>query len=398
MTPLLCLLTIAAANPVFVASAKGNVGSGKYVIEIRGETAIDPSQVTARMNGDLLTMYVAGGKVRADNRAWGNGRERVNAHRHVGKIELEASLPADACGGSVNIAAGGQGVVVATVNCPTLTASAKPDKAAHKAHNVKENIAPVAVVAPKDAEPAPKVAAAAPSLAHESDALLAAVALVPVVAPAVAPAPKLQVPEKIEANPVQAPPPPSKPAAPVAKAEPPVADTVSLWGAAAKALVPVLLLGALGIVGLRFAKKRRGMGRHVQILETTQLGPKRSLIVAKVGGETLLLGSSEAGIALIQVRPSASMQDQAAQRDTDEHLDISPKWADVLPVDFTAKPVNDDDGGQAKMLSRLFKKRRTDIPEAWPFANVLDASMLDESIEDRELRDKLAMGMEARVP
>lgn len=394
MTPLLCLLTIAAANPVFVASAKGNVGSGKYVIEIRGESAIDPSQVTARMNGDLLTMYVAGGKVRADNRAWGNGRERVDAHRHVGKIELEALLPVNACGGSVNIAAGGQGVVVATVNCPTLTSSGRADKA-DKADKVKEKIAPVAVAAPKEAEPASKVAAAAPSAAHESDALLAAVALVPAVAPVVVPAPK---PEVVEAKPVQAQLPPAKAAAPSAKAEAPVADTVSLWGAAAKALVPVLLLGALGIVGLMFAKKRRGMGRHVQILETTQLGPKRSLIVAKVGGETLLLGSSEAGIALIQVRPSASMQDETAQRDTDEHLDISPKWADVLPADFTAKPANDEDGGQAKMLSRLFKKRRTDIPEAWPFANVLDASMLDESIEDRELRDKLAMGMEARVP
>ena len=392
MTPLLCLLTITAVNPVFVASAKGNVASGKYVIEIRGETAIDPSQVTARMNGDLLTMYVAGGKVRADNRAWGNGRERVNAHRHVGKIELEASLPTSACGGSVNIAAAGEGVVVATVNCPTLAASARAERVADK---VKEKIAPVAIVTPKEPESAPKVvvAAAAATPAHESDALLAAVALVPAVAPAVVPAPKVKV---IEANPV--PLPPTKPSAPIAKAEAPVADTVSLWGAAAKALVPVLLLGALGIVGLRFAKKRRGMGRHVQILETTQLGPKRSLIVAKVGGETLLLGSSEAGIALIQVRPSASMQDERPQPDTDEHLDISPKWADVLPADFTAKPANDEDGGQAKMLSRLFKKRRTDIPEAWPFANVLDASMLDESIEDRELRDKLAMGMEARVP
>lgn len=392
MTPLLTLLAVVAANPVLVTSANSRTESGKYIVEIRGETAIDPDQVSGRMNGGLLTMYVAGGKVRSDNRAWGQGSDRVKAHRHVGKIELEASLPSGGCSGGVNIAAGAKGTVVASVNCATLAAGKKE-------RDTKASVAVVAEpVAPAQPADAPVVAAAAPPIANESDALLAAVALAPSAPAAVTAKPVRDVAVAAEAPPTIEPSP--KPKDQTATVTKPAQEPsqVSLWGAALKALLPVMVLGGLAVVGLRFAKKRKSMGRHVKILETTPLGPKRALIVAKIGGETLLLGSSEAGIALIQVRPTAPTEDAEDRSENYEDLDIAPKWADVLPADFKAKPANDEEGGQAKMLSRLFRKRRDSIPNEWPFANVLDASMLDESLEDRELRDKLAMGMEARVP
>ncbi|MDX2022663.1 MAG: flagellar biosynthetic protein FliO [Deltaproteobacteria bacterium] len=389
MSPVLSLLALFTANPVFLAAANGSADGGKYVVEIRGESAIDPSQVTARLDKRLLTLYVVGGKVRADNRSWGQGQERVKAHRHEGKVELEVPLPSD-CGGRVNIAAGGEGVVVASVSCPTLAAGKQASTV-----DVVAVVAPKAVPVAKPVEAMPAKAAPenkeAPG-ASENDALLAAVALAkptPAPKPEVKPEPKVQTPVA-EA--------PKAVAAPVKTAAPaPAATQASLWGAAMKALFPVLLLGGLAVLGLRFAKKRRAVGRHVKILETTQLGPKRSLIVAKVGNETLLLGASEAGIALIQVRPSNAVED-SMRPETEEDIDVSPKWADVLPADFRPKPANDEDeNGQATMLSRLFRKRRQDIPEAWPFANVLDASLMEESVEDRELREKLAMGMEARV-
>jgi flagellar biogenesis protein FliO len=241
----------------------------------------------------------------------------------------------------------------------------------------------------------PKVAAAAVPTVSETDALLAAVAL--------AKPPSSVGKEDMALRPNQATataPLPVKAATAPPKVTPTPAPTqASLWGAALKALLPVLMLGAFAILGLRFAKKRRTEGRHVRILETTQLGPKRSLIVAKVGDETLLLGASEAGIALIQVRPSGAAADSSRSHGREDDIDVSPKWADVLPADFRSKPIGEDDEdvGQATMLSRLFRKRRQDIPEAWPFANVLDASLMEESVEDRELREKLAMGMEARV-
>jgi hypothetical protein len=40
--------------------------------------------------------------------------------------------------------------------------------------------------------------------------------------------------------------------------------------------------------------------KQIQILETASLGPKRSLVVARVGEETLVLGTSEAGITLLK--------------------------------------------------------------------------------------------------
>lgn len=391
MSPVLSLIALSAANSVFLAAANGGADSGKYKVEIRGESAIDADQVTARLDKRLLTLYVAGAKVRADNRAWGQGADRVKAHRHEGKVELEVGLPSG-CGGRVNIAAAGDGVVLASVSCPTLVAGTPATKrdvvAAPKA------VAPPKAVAAElvKAAPLPQNKVAAEPTVSEADALLAAVALAKP-----APAAKVDEPATEPKAEVATTPPTVEPAP--ANVTPPAAPTqASLWGAAMKALIPVLMLGGLAMFGLRFAKKRRAVGRHVKILETTQLGPKRSLIVAKVGNETLLLGASEAGIALIQVRPSGALDDSPRGDTQDDEVDISPKWADVLPADFRSKPANnDEEGGQATMLSRLFRKRRQDIPEAWPFANVLDASLMEESVEDRELREKLAMGMEARV-
>jgi flagellar protein FliO/FliZ len=65
------------------------------------------------------------------------------------------------------------------------------------------------------------------------------------------------------------------------------------------------LLGGLALVAIAaaafiFARKRRVANRHIEILETASLGPKRALIVARIGGTRMVLGSSEAGITLIQ--------------------------------------------------------------------------------------------------
>jgi len=185
--------------------------------------------------------------------------------------------------------------------------------------------------------------------------------------------------------------------------------TVSLWGVAGKTLLPILLLAGVAFAALKLSRRRRQLGRHVRILETTTLGPRRSLIVAKVGNETLLLGASEAGISLIQVRP---VDQDRHDRDDDVDTEVAPKsftksapddnaddglWVDAMDVKGAVSDESPE-AGQVRMLARLFRKRRRDVPEAWPFANVLDASLMEESVEDRELREKLVLGMEARVP
>jgi hypothetical protein len=52
------------------------------------------------------------------------------------------------------------------------------------------------------------------------------------------------------------------------------------------------------------SRRQRSAPRLVKLLETTSLGPKRSLAVARVGGDILVLGVSEAGIQLLATRPA----------------------------------------------------------------------------------------------
>ena len=60
-----------------------------------------------------------------------------------------------------------------------------------------------------------------------------------------------------------------------------------------------LLLAALAVAALLAARRRRATPRLLQIVESASLGPKRSLVLARVGGELLLLGSSEGGVSLL---------------------------------------------------------------------------------------------------
>ncbi len=382
MSPLLGLLAL-TAGPVFVQSAQSQTGAGQYTLHIQGEAPLTPQQVSGRIEGRRLTVYVQGGRARSENRAWGEGDNHVRAFRHKDRLELQARLPDANCGAGVNVAAGSNGGVVATVNCPSAAAAAPATN------------------------PTPVTAAPKPTTQAAKGDLLAAVAL------PVAPVPtgKVTAEPKAEPGPVAVtapdPAPPvvqdakfAKPATSVA-ASPKEPTPANLWSVALRALMPILILGALGVVGLKFTRKRRALGRHVRIVETTSLGPKRSLIVAKVGNETLLLGSSEAGIALIQVRPNEPADED--EFEPAEPLTKVEKGApETLWVDSISHVVSHKDdvaeAGQVKLLSRLFRKRRQDIPEAWPFANVLDASLMEDSMEDRDLREKLAMGMEARIP
>jgi flagellar biogenesis protein FliO len=62
--------------------------------------------------------------------------------------------------------------------------------------------------------------------------------------------------------------------------------------------MPMLFLGAIAAVAIYLGRRKRRQGGLIQILETAHLGPKRQLVIARVNGETLILGSSEAGITL----------------------------------------------------------------------------------------------------
>lgn len=113
--------------------------------------------------------------------------------------------------------------------------------------------------------------------------------------------------------------------------------------------LPLLAIVALGAAALWLLRRRRSPARHVRVLETAPLGPRRSLVVCRLGDELLVLGSSEAGIHLLATRPAPPA------------------------------PAPDPAQSQAGVLARMRLGRREDF-----------GRVLDRSAAELDLRRKLA--------
>ncbi|MFY3746446.1 flagellar biosynthetic protein FliO [Anaeromyxobacter sp. Red801] len=193
-------------------------------------------------------------------------------------------------------------------------------------------------------------------------ALLAALLLSAVPLPAPAAADAATSPSPAPSGPAQA---------------PPAARALDLAGTPAlgrSLAAPGLLLAALAAAALLLARRRRAAPRHVEVLETTSLGPRRALVLARVGDEVLLLGSSEAGLALLRALPAAPPLPAAA-----------PAPASPPPLPARAAPPD--------LLARLRGLGRSAAPAPAPGFEAL----LAESAEDQALRRKLAGGQAGRV-
>ncbi|MES1206068.1 MAG: flagellar biosynthetic protein FliO [Pseudomonadota bacterium] len=280
--------------------------------------------------------------------------------------------------------------------------------------------AAVPVMAAVAAPPAAAVGAREPASAQP-------VAAVPAPAVQAAAAPVLAAPKTSD---VLA---PAAPAAPAAGSA----------GALRAVALPALLLAGLAVAAFMFARRRRGfVERHIQILETTTLGPKRSLVVARVGDQMLLLGSSEAGITLLQTRSEAAIASAAAATTTGTAAAISdgppavreaaaatapvaPPIEDFdietsLPIEEALADIPEPDHGRSLAarsgfraieggLASLFRARA--VTADWVNEDKQGGEqsaeqsaesdrfddLLEDSIEDQELRRKLAAGMSARV-
>jgi flagellar biogenesis protein FliO len=108
----------------------------------------------------------------------------------------------------------------------------------------------------------------------------------------------------------------------------------------------LVLIGLLAVGALILSRRHRRQGQWIRVLETTSLGPKRSLVVAQLGAEAVLLGISEAGIVLIK--------------------------------------------------SGLQRAEPNEPPQLPPVPAKFE-DLLAESAEDQELRRKLGAGQQARV-
>lgn len=130
-----------------------------------------------------------------------------------------------------------------------------------------------------------------------------------------------------------------------------------------------LLAPTLGIAGLAVLaftlKRRKGLtAGSIHIVEAASLGEKRSLVIADVMGERLVLGVSEAGVTVLMNRPAPQ-----------------PEPAPYLVPNAPPAP-----------SMGFFQRLKGRSP-----ARAFDASLM-ESIEDQELRAKLAAGMKGVVP
>ena len=154
-----------------------------------------------------------------------------------------------------------------------------------------------------------------------------------------------------------------------------------------------LILPALALLGLAgfafYAQKKRPLrSRSIQILETAHIGPKRSLIVAKIGGETLLLGTSEAGITLLSNRPintDGIVSAELAVTDSD------PNFTRTENAFFEKQQKS----GNA-FASLLEKFKRPSITDETKTGQAFE-DFLADSAEDDELRRKLSQGITGRI-
>ncbi|HEY5283334.1 MAG TPA: flagellar biosynthetic protein FliO, partial [Polyangia bacterium] len=170
----------------------------------------------------------------------------------------------------------------------------------------------------------------------------------------------------------------------------------------ASTLAAAAILVALGIAATVFARRRSTRGRMIRIVETASIGPRRSLVVACIGGRTMVLGVSEAGVSLLdgqatladplplpeKVAP-APLEDAALSL---RNLVLGRREAPDAPAD--------DGKREASLLGRLFHRVQPSFEaaghESVGRSREFD-ELLAESMEDQELRRKLSLGEAGRV-
>jgi flagellar biogenesis protein FliO len=148
-------------------------------------------------------------------------------------------------------------------------------------------------------------------------------------------------------------------------------------------LVAGLLLAGLAVAALVMARRRGRIPRLVEIVESASLGPRRSLVVARLGDEILLLGSSEGGVTLLSTRPAAGLLRTQAPRESVFGPPLfGPSPSGPPPSTGRASQLL---GLLSRLGSQLGFRPRTSSPPVFD-------TLLNESQEDVELRRKLAAG------
>ncbi len=73
-----------------------------------------------------------------------------------------------------------------------------------------------------------------------------------------------------------------------------------------------LIILCLGAATFWMQKRKRQGPRHIQVIETASLGPKRSLALVVIGQQSMLLSCCDSGIFLVSSQPASPELLQAA--------------------------------------------------------------------------------------
>ncbi len=162
-------------------------------------------------------------------------------------------------------------------------------------------------------------------------------------------------------------------------------------------LLAVALLAGLGVAAVLFARRRSTRVRMIRIVETASIGPRRSLVVACIGGRTMVLGVSEAGVSLLDAQagpPGVPAMPERGQPSNFEEAALGLRGMVTNHTEARADAA-DDARHEGSLLGRLFQ-RGTTPSESARRGHEFD-QLLAESLEDQELRRKLSLGEAGRV-
>jgi len=165
-------------------------------------------------------------------------------------------------------------------------------------------------------------------------------------------------------------------------------------------ILAVLLLVGLGVAATVLARRRAKGTRMIRIVETASIGPRRSLVVATIGGRTMVLGVSEAGVALLDAQAATIAAPVTLQGTQSASLEEAVQGLRGIAQARMETPAEsertaEDTKHEGSLLSRLFQ--RVPSPTGATRRGHEFEDLLSESVEDQDLRRKLSLGEAGRV-
>jgi flagellar biogenesis protein FliO len=165
----------------------------------------------------------------------------------------------------------------------------------------------------------------------------------------------------------------------------------------ASTFLAAAILVALGVAAALFARRRTTRGRMIHIVETASIGSRRSLVVACIGGRTMVLGVSEAGVSLLDAQATPALPPPVPEKTLAAPIEEAALGLRnlVLGQSEPLAATSDDAKQEGSLLSRLFQRPQPSS-EAARHAHEFN-ELLSESLEDQELRQRLAQGEAGQV-